>query len=402
MPKRSLPAIICLCLGLFLPNVSAAGTVLEDIVPIGPVILVGPYLMSPQPGGITVMWETANPCIGIVEYSEATPLIKGELPALDQKVTAPMVVALHELVLTGLKPETIYFYRIRCRSEVGAETVSEISSFQTAVRADSAFAFAVIGDSQGFPPRFKKIMELVWAERPNFVLSVGDVVDDGRVRQKWFDEFLKPAAPLMRFIPIYVAIGNHEQNDPAFYRYVSYPPPENYYSFDYGNAHFTVLDDSNESLAPESPMIVWLKKDLARTRARWKFVAHHQPLYSSDANDYGDTSLGRSNLGELKLRPLAQIYEKYHVDMVWYGHIHSYERTWPICRDRVDPERGVIYVQTGGSGGSLEEFAPQRSWFTAKLLRNWHYCLVTIHGNSLRLTASDIEGRLFDYLELRK
>jgi hypothetical protein len=102
------------------------------------------------------------------------------------------------------------------------------------------------------------------------------------------------------------------------------------------------------------------------------------------------------------MRVLVPLYEKYEVDIVWVGHIHTYERTWPIWQNRVDPARGVIYIQTGGGGAELEDFAPTRSWFTAKLLRNWQYCVVLIQGKTLTMMAYDIDGRLYDYLELQK
>ncbi len=58
---------------------------------------------------------------------------------------------------------------------------------------------------------------------------------------------------------------------------------------------------------------------------------------------------------------------------------------------------------TGGGGAELAtNVAPTRSWFTAKVLRNWQYCIVTIHEGTLRMMAYDIDGRMYDYLELKK
>jgi len=266
---------------------------------------------------------------------------------------------------------------------------------------NSPFAFVVGGSRRTYPEQFTKIIARAWAERPNFLLNVGDVVSDGNVKEQWLDEYLRPAAELMRRVPTYVSIGNHEKNADWYYKYVSYPKPENYYSFDYGNAHFVIID-SNKGLRPSSEQYKWLKKDLSKSKARWKFVFHHHPPYSSDENDYGDTYRGKSKLGDMNVRRLMPLYEKYRVDVVWYGHIHSYERTWPIRKGKVDRKRGVIYIQTGGGGAELENFAPTRSWFTAKVLSNWQYCLVTIHGGTLRMMAYDIDGRLYDYLELEK
>lgn len=367
----------------------------------GPEIIAGPYLQHVTQTSMTIMWETAQPCTSVVEYGEAEWVKKGQPVPLKNLIKEDEKKTIHELVLKGLKVQTNYFYRVGSVNEDGEKVASEIYTFQTAVRKDSPFAFVVMGDNRTHPERFERIIARAWAERPNFMLNVGDVVTDGNVKEQWIEEYLRPAAELMRRVPTYVAIGNHERNADWYYKYVSYPKPENYYSFDYGNAHFALID-SNKDLSPDSKQYKWLDKDLAQSKARWKFVLHHHPPYSSDENDYGDTYRGKSRLGDMNVRQLVPLYEKYKVDIVWYGHIHDYERTWPIRDGKVDQKRGVIYIQTGGGGAGLEDFAPTRSWFTAKVLRNWQYCLVAIHEETLRMMAYDIDGRMYDYLELKK
>ncbi len=358
-------------------------------------IAVGPYLQNVTTTGITIMWETNRPATSLVEF--------GESARFAHRVDASDTVRIHEVRLSGLRPGTPYFYRVVSRDVGGREAASDTFSFQTAVGKETAFAFAVVGDSRTYPERWQRIAERVWAERPNFVLHVGDVVSDGRVKEQWLDEFLRPASVLMSRVPLFVAIGNHERNSHWFYDYMSNPPPENYYTFRYGNAEFFVLDSNDrEGLQPGGVQYRWLEEALRKSKAVWKFVAHHHPPYSSDSNDYGDAYRGASAWGDLGMRMLVPLYEKYDVDIVWVGHIHTYERTWPIWRDRVDERRGVIYIQTGGGGAELEDFAPTRSWFTAKLLRNWQYCLVMLHARNLVMMAYDIDGRLYDYLHLRK
>ena len=83
--------------------------------------------------------------------------------------------------------------------------------------------------------------------------------------------------------------------------------------------------------------------------AKWKFVVHHHPPYSSDENDYGDLE-GRGTRGDLRARKLTTLYDRYGVDLVLNGHIHSYERTWPISGGRVVDDGGVVYTITGGGG----------------------------------------------------
>lgn len=356
-------------------------------------LLTEPYLQQTTQTGTVIMWETNLPATSTIEYGDRVPL--------QQKVEDPNLTTIHELKLQGLTAQSNYFYRVISRNKRGDLAASAVYQFQSAVRSESPFAFVVIGDTRTYPGRFRRIARRVYRERPNFVLHVGDVVSDGEKKNQWLEEYLGPASVFMKHLPTYVAIGNHEKNSHWFYDYVSYPPPEDYYTFQYGNAEFFIVD-TNVPFEPRSPQYRWLDSALAASRARWKFVAHHHPPYSSDKDDYGDTAREQSVLGDVKVRTLTALYEKYHVDIVWVGHIHTYERTWPIKKDRINLKQGVIYIQTGGGGAELEEFAPTRSWFTAKLNRNWEYCLVTIHGGILRMMAYDIQGRLFDFLELKK
>src|SRR6185295_17887575 len=145
-----------------------------------------------------------------------------------------------------------------------------------------------------------------------------------------------------------------------------------------------------------SDMYNWLEQSLARSTATWKFVVHHYPPYSSYADDFGDTKMERSLLGDEDARGLVPLYEKYGVDIVFDGHIHLYERTWPIRRNKVVDHDGVIYVTTGGAGGDTEIAAPTRSWFTNTVRTVHHFCYCAINGNSLQFKAIDENGQLFD------
>jgi hypothetical protein len=90
------------------------------------------------------------------------------------------------------------------------------------------------------------------------------------------------------------------------------------------------------------------------------------------------------------------------VDIAFAGHIHSYERTWPIFQMAINQAKGVRYIVSGGGGGGLEQAAPQRSWFTLHVARGHHYCFAAVHDRSIQFKAYDLDGRLFDTFELTK
>ncbi len=62
----------------------------------------------------------------------------------------------------------------------------------------------------------------------------------------------------------------------------------------------------------------------------------------------------------------------------------------------------MVYGTTGVAGGGLEEFAPQRTWFSAAKYVGHHFCLVAVHEGTFELKAFDSEGRLFDLLVIEK
>ncbi|MEM8947452.1 MAG: metallophosphoesterase, partial [Planctomycetota bacterium] len=187
-----------------------------------------------------------------------------------------------------------------------------------------------------------------------------------------------------------------------YFDYMSLPDPEYYYDFKYGNAHFFMID-SNRNVDPKSEQYQWLDEQLAASDSVWKFVCHHHPLYSSDENDYGDLwQTNRSSHGDARVRQLASLYERHHVDIVWNGHIHSYERTWPVREGTAQQADAPIYIITGGGGGGLETPGPVRPFFQNHVRRGHHYVMVHVNGRTLEFRAFTLDDRLFDTARLTK
>ncbi len=355
--------------------------------------VVKPFLQFPTKTSIHVVWETDGRATSTVEY--------GPTSALGKSAVADGTARIHDVLVDGLEPRTNYFYRVRSEDSNGRVAVSEIATFQTAVEDDDAYAFTVVGDTQYNPRVTGKIAALCYGLRPNFHVHAGDLVSTGDVKRQWVEHFFGPSHVLTSRVAMYPVLGNHERNAHWFYDYFSLPEPEYRYTFRYGNAQFFMLD-TNKPVGAGTPQYEWLDAELAASKAEWKFAVHHHPIWSSDSNDYGDTSKGSSTWGNPAHRPLAGLYEKHGVDVVFNGHVHVYERTWPMTGPKVDQENGVRYVTTGGSGGGLEQFAPNRTWFQAQGARVHHFCFVAVHGGTLRFRAFDEEGRMFDLFEIVK
>jgi len=359
-----------------------------------PSLIIKPYLQYGTQDGMTVMWQTNVAGSSRVHY--------GETDACEKSVETEGQNEIHEVRIEGLEAETQYFYRVETTAEGGGSVKSSTSTFTTAVREETPFAFAVISDTQTNDQVAKQVATHAWAQRPSFLLHPGDLVETGVNDSHWTQQFFPSMHPLVSRVPFYPVLGNHEQNARNYYDYMSLPDPEYYYEFKYGNAHFFMID-TNRNVGPDSEQYKWLDKKLDESDATWKFACHHHPPYSSDENDYGDLwKTNKSTRGDQRARQLSKLYDKHGVDIVWNGHIHSYERTWPVRDGKAVPSDGPIYMIVGGGGGGLETPGPYRPFFQNQVRRGHHYVMVHINGPQLELRSYDIEDKLFDTTKLEK
>ena len=367
--------------------------------------LIRPYLQWATKTGMTVRWETTRPSTSVVHWGLQVDWV-GPKDAREPTFANKQVQAgrhrLHEVRLDGLKADTAYYYRVQSVDDLGRELWGDVLSFQTAPSADTPFAFAVISDTQGNPKVSGRVAEHAWGLRPNFLLHPGDLVSTGTVKQQWLEHFFSSMKPLLERVALFPVLGNHERDARFYYDYMSLPAPEYYYTFEYGNAQFFMID-SNRKVAPGSEQYKFLERELKRSKAEWKVVCYHHPAYTSDENDYGNTWYGPSTRGDLRTRKLVPLFDKYGVDIVWNGHIHSYERTWPLRQDKArSPTDGTVYMITGGGGGGLELAGPIRPFFQNTVKHGHHFCYVAVNGKTLEMKAYDLEGRLFDTLTIEK
>ncbi|MEM8712483.1 MAG: metallophosphoesterase, partial [Planctomycetota bacterium] len=365
---------------------------------------IPPYLTWPRPDGVSVLCETRTPSIATLEVRAAS---EEKWIAVNPVSKDPARIA--EFIVEGLMPATKYFYRVSATEASGGATqsllTSETRSFRTAPPEgdDSAFTFTVLSDTQTQGDVAARVSGLAFEHRPNFVVHCGDLVDRGSTRSDWTETFFPNMRPLIEHAPLVPVLGNHEQDAKLYYDLMSLPAPERWYSLDYGHAAFFMLD-GNRSLDDQSEQLRWLKKALAESKATWRFAVLHQPPYTSDSNDYGDTALEASTQGDLNVRNIVEVLEKYGVDLCFSGHVHDYERTFPIRAGKVVPygDGGIIYVTAAGAGGGLEDFDATNTWFGHKKMRRHHFVHVAIHGDLLELQAMDEDGRLFDVFSLRQ
>ncbi len=341
-----------------------------------------PYVQNVTPTGATIMWEANASCFGDVKISDGQA---------EQTYRTTHALRLGEVRVQGLQPDTTYTYSVTLAS---SPKTAVRSTFHTFPEKSNQAKFIVYGDTRSNPARHKAVIDAMAKERDvEFVLHTGDLVADGRKTELWAKEFFGPTARMMRSVPFYTVLGNHEHDSSNYFRFLSLPGKERWYSFDVGDVHIIALD-SNVTFEMGSDQYQWLMGDLAAHKdARWKFVVMHHPTYSS-----GPHSAVMDN-GEPRELPMRQaqklmpyLAKEYGIQAIFAGHDHSYERS---------TNDGVQYVVSGGGGA--ENYSdtnaahnPYRKVFDPAL----HYCVITINGSKGTMIVKTPRGKVIDRVEL--
>ncbi|MDQ0059968.1 UTP--glucose-1-phosphate uridylyltransferase [Paenibacillus harenae] len=380
----------------------------------------GPYLQWPTEQGMTMMWETSLPAVGKLEIYAADRIHSGERgnyalreqPLLTVQSEGDARVRIQRLTVDGLEPETTYFYKAYADNGDGKKVEAGPYPFRTATRRGVPCSFVVTSETGGYSyfdqsggGINKALFEGMRKYRPDFALFVGDMVDDGRRQEDWHTYLFAPGKELLTTTPFYSCLGNHEHNGSWYYDYSAYPSPGNYYSFDYGDAHFIALDSTDfikdehypngdGSIGPGHPQYDFLVRDLQEAAEamdiKWRIVYIHYSPYVSGGYELE------------ALRQLVPVMEQYGVDVVFSSHTIVYERSHPLRNGKPDFDNGIVYVVAGGAGEMPNWQLPKREWHTSQSLAVPHFVQVTVAGNCLDLRAIDVEGRLFDMLKIRK
>ncbi|MFO0889367.1 MAG: metallophosphoesterase [Isosphaeraceae bacterium] len=450
------------------------------------VFLAKPYLQwgreadwSPD-GGIEVLWHAEDADSNWSLESRTGPE-EAWRPA-----EAPQE---RRIAVAGVPPHRV------CRAAIKGVSAGAAFSYQVKRRGSVVFSgegrapgpvgephrFVVFGDCGAGTKEQREIAYRAHELNPNYVMITGDIVySRGRVaeyREKFWPIYnadrADPAvgAPLLRSTIFLAAPGNHDiatrdldkyPDALAYFLFWSQPlngppggegsahvPPlvgseehqrafrqsagESYprmgnFSLNYGNAHWTILDTNPYVNWKDPRLRDWVRQDLAAASgSTWRFVALHQPGFSS----------ARAHADEQNMRRLSDLFQEGGVDVVFCGHVHNYQRTFPL-RFEIDPREssgppggkeiilgrwkldrafdgatrtradGVIYVVTGAGGASLynpEQQDDPSSWqeFTSKFVSRVHSLTVAdVQGSKLTVRQLDRAGEELDRFTLTK
>jgi acid phosphatase type 7 len=470
---------LTLCIAFLFSIELPAQTAKQDLI-------VKPYLQigsNPGKQSLQLLWHTAETgATWLAEYKTNGQWIKAE-DQTTSKITTTGIepFSVYNASFSSLIPGDKFMYRV---SKNG--TVIFTAAAKAPKTATQAFRFVASGDMGAGTKEAKQVAKGIYKADPDFVAIAGDIVYEYGLIADYSTKFWPiynadkgdtVGVPLLRSTPFVAAVGNHDADTRdldkfpgalAYYLFWDQPlngplgkeggasvpllkgsdanrsafmnaagnryPRMTNFSFNYSNAHWTVIDADNYVDWTDSVLKNWVANDLAASKdADWHFVLYHHPGFSSSWEHFE----------QQQMRLLAPVFEKGNVDIVFNGHVHNYQRSYPITfipdrsgvllvggkdnktlRGRVvngkwtldkkfdgkknTQPNGVIYIVTGAGGQTLynpEQQNEPDTWqkFTDKFISTIHsFTVVDIKGKNLKLRQVDVNGKEVDAVNISK
>jgi acid phosphatase type 7 len=310
----------------------------------------------------------------------------------------------HRVAVGRLEPDTVYQYSAGDGTDAGWAPWRTVKTGPDRAR-DVQFLY--LGDAQTGLEGWGRLLTAAYRRHPraDFLVLAGDLVDRGNERTNW-DHFFLRAAGVFDRVPLMPCVGNHEYLDmgPRLYRAFFELPhngpdgidPDLVYQFECGDAFFAVLDSTLavSDTGHAKRQAEWLDQALRETRATWKFVIFHHPVYPS--HPWRDSPAMRQHW--------VPIFDKHHVDLVLQGHDHAYLRTYPmLANHRAEGSSpGTIYLIAVSGDKFVDQ--PHRDYIEVGFARVSTYQTIDIdaHLNRLRYRAWTEDGKVVDEFNIDK
>lgn len=330
-------------------------------------ISIGPYVQNLSTDRATIVWYTNTATPGALRYSVTSGQWLGPVNVASATV--------HAAEVTGLKPNTKYFYEVSDGKTTLATGPDYFFVTQPPVGSRVPFSFIAAGDLGDGSQTQIDVAARMMAERPKhkFALFLGDITYTNGTSGGYLKDYFPIYQDLIRNFCAWPALGNHDVDDGVAGAYAEffYTPAnnsagiENYYSFDYANAHIISLDSeisvSGDDLIKQ---LDWAKKDLSDAKSRgqrWLIAVFHRPPYSFGTHEDDDFT-----------KPtFVPVLEAAGVDLVLCGHSHVAERSFLLNNHKIvsndlsnypknGAAPGTVYVVSGSGGknGAIEGTHP--------------------------------------------
>lgn len=335
----------------------------------------------------------------------------------------------------NLEAGTAYLYRIGDKEK---DEWSGYYEFTTEAENTDSFSVIAVTDPQGRVPGeyeyYKNTLQTALNDCPDaaFIINLGDFTDNANFDDWW--KYFFDASVSKESLPLMTAIGNHEnRGDGAKYYNLRFYNPQNalglgkayvsdgndgralpiienldntVYSFDYGNAHFAVLNtgtdwDNDQMLPLLKLQNDWLENDLKSTDKEWKIVLLHIGIYVQKVR------------GNHTKEIFGDLIDKYGVDLVLEGHDHTYMRTYQMYggepvndkKQNYKKGKGTVYSIIGSAALKRYETTEEHPW-TAVLAalpkETPSYTVVSFDSGKIDFITKLTDGTVIDEFVISK
>ncbi|MEM1002374.1 MAG: fibronectin type III domain-containing protein [Bacteroidota bacterium] len=329
------------------------------------------------------------------------------------KGNTSLKVHYHSAVFEGLKPNTLYTYRVGD----GGDYWSEWIQFRTAKTDYAPTQFVYFGDAQNeVLAHWSRVIRMAYQTAPDasFVIHAGDLINSAHRDIEWAEWYKAGGFIHSQWTAIPV-VGNHEfrpledgddrelaiQWRPQFTLPIeqSLDPAlhETVYTVDYQDIRIVVLN-SNDQLEEQS---AYIEQQFMNSNAKWKILTCHHSIFSpAKGRDF--------QFAREEWKPLL---DKYGVDLVLNGHDHTYARGHvpAVDKDGSANNLGTVYV-TSVSGPKqysldkeqMEAYKAQNYELNKAAEQTQFYQVITIEDNTLTYVAYTTLGQEYDRAEIQK
>ncbi len=416
-----------------------------------PLVTRGAYLQMLAPNSITIRWQTNIASNSKVDF--------GTTLAYGTSVNNATSSTEHEVQLTGLTANTKYFYQIGTSTTAIQGNANNF--FKTGVSPGSSnFKVWVTGDygvsALGHPDQISvrnAYLTHVGATPADFWIWLGDNAYSSGTATEYTDNVFNVHTELLKSLPFFPSLGNHDYgNQPylsastlttnwEYFNAFTMPTnaelggvvsgTEKYYSYNYGNAHFVVIDSWGAPSIVGGAMYNWLQSDLQANTKKFVVCYFHNPPYTKGTHDSDNNII---DLPSFDIRQnILTLMENNNVDLVLAGHSHIYERSnlirghtgvsstfnaatmvlnntsgnvAPYYKKYATAGVGTVYVVCGnsGQGGVPHQFTPwPHPAMTAKSIESTRGSMILeFNANDLTAKFIDINGVVQDNFKIVK
>ncbi len=284
------------------------------------------------------------------------------------------------------------------------------------------FNFALAGD-WGCTKDTAKSVQIIQNHDPDLVFNLGDTSYKKKDIKCWVD-IVKPISDRMKSV-----IGNHDVISPKLLsqHLKHFGLNKTHYSFDYNNIHFLMMDSESSYLPGSDPdfsdlentdQYQFVENDLANASKnsviKWIIVMSHRQYYSSLCGNHDSCEPIQ------KLRDAYHpLFEKYDVDLLFSGHAHNYQRTFPLFYNDANPsepiivekgkteydlKKGMFQIIVGTGGIGFDDFSNQEPFVVYQQDSNYGFLNVDVidQGNVLIGKYYTNTGDILDEFKITK